>query len=68
MTIQDDGATPTGTLPEDFTRQLDLGRPQPARNAVEVAEVLKERAKVRSVKDEVDIYPLSFRLHPSGEP
>ena len=23
MTIQDDGSTPTGTLPEDFTRQLD---------------------------------------------
>ncbi|MBZ5513540.1 MAG: bifunctional homocysteine S-methyltransferase/methylenetetrahydrofolate reductase [Acidobacteriia bacterium] len=23
MTIQDDGATPTGTLPEEFTRQLD---------------------------------------------
>ena len=23
MTIQDDGATPTGTLPEDFTRRLD---------------------------------------------
>lgn len=46
MTIQDDGATPTGTLPEDFTRRLDLGRPQPARTAVEMAEVFKERAKV----------------------
>ncbi len=23
MTVQDDGSTPTGTLPEDFTRQLD---------------------------------------------
>jgi hypothetical protein len=46
MTIQDDGATPTGTLPEDFTRRLHLGRPQPARTAVEVAPVLKERAKV----------------------
>jgi hypothetical protein len=32
MTIQDDGATPTGTLPEDFTRRLDLGgaRSRPA--------------------------------------
>jgi methionine synthase I (cobalamin-dependent)/5,10-methylenetetrahydrofolate reductase len=24
MTIQDDGTTPTGTLPEEFTRQLDV--------------------------------------------
>ena len=27
MTIQDDGSTPTGTLPEDFTRQLDAWAP-----------------------------------------
>ena len=45
MTIQDDGATPTGTLPEDFTRRLDLGHPQPARTAVEVAEVPKKGLK-----------------------
>jgi hypothetical protein len=33
MTIQDDSATPTGTLPEDFTRWLDAwgarNRPAP---------------------------------------